>query len=80
VDRRFIPLGEVPDVAIEAVDDPANLGWIRDDGDHRHAASAARASQDVYRVDLGQQPSPGLTAGKRVEAVPLEEAPQSLGD
>jgi len=54
-------------VALEAVDDPAYLGGIRNDGDDGHAGSAARASQDVDRVDLGQQPSPSLTAGKRVD-------------
>ena len=61
-------------MALEAVEDPwgcasspAYLGGIRDDGDDGHAGSAARASQDVDRVDLGQQPSPSLTAGKRVD-------------
>ena len=54
-------------MAIEASDNLADLGWIRNDGDHRHAASAARASQDVYRVDLGKQPRPGSTAAERVD-------------
>jgi hypothetical protein len=50
-------------VALEAVDDPqgcarslADLGRVKDDGDDRHPAAAARAGQDVYRVDLGQEP------------------------
>jgi hypothetical protein len=56
-------------VTIEAVDDPAYLDGIRNDGDDGHAGSAARASQDVDRVDLGQQPSPGSAAAKRVDFV-----------
>jgi len=41
-------------MAIEAVDDLADLGGICDDGDDRHPASTAGAGHDIQLVDLGQ--------------------------
>lgn len=58
-------------MAIEAGDDRADLGRVKDECNDRHPAGAARAGQDVYRVDLGQQSRPGSSAAERVDLTVL---------
>jgi hypothetical protein len=47
--------------------DISDLGWIEDDSDHFHPASALRTGHDVQFVRLGKQPCPGFSAGGRAE-------------
>jgi len=42
-------------MAIEAVDDPADLGGLGNDSDDRHSGSTAGAGHHIQLVDLGQQ-------------------------
>ena len=47
--------------------DLADLGWIENDSDHRHPASAFGTGHDVQFVHLGKQPCPGFPAGARAD-------------
>jgi hypothetical protein len=53
-------------VQIEVSDDPADLRRVGDGGDDGDAGSRATKSQDVYRVDLGQEPSSSCAAAEGI--------------
>ncbi len=63
--RPATVLGKTPN-------DPADLGWIENDSDHRRPASAVGTGHDVQFVHLGKQPCPGFAAGARAEFLILQ--------